>query len=108
MRQYINQETVNQLIQEVGGENASFLFGIFCDELLEFTSSFSIESEVARIKEISHCLKSSAGSFGADKLAMFAVEIEEKAKAEQLDWVKRNITEFINIARKTEVIYRQL
>ena len=108
MSQYINQIALNQLVQEVGGENVPFLFGIFCDELDELIDTLIAQPEIEKIREISHCLKSSAGSFGADKLAMMAIHIEEKAKAEQKEWVERNISEFVNIARGTELAYREL
>ena len=106
--QYINQVAVNQLVQEVGDENVPFLFGIFCDELDEFIGALSTQPEIDKIREISHCIKSSAGSFGADKLASMAIDIEEKAKQKQKDWIKRNISEFVNIARGTELAYRDL
>jgi two-component system phosphorelay protein LuxU len=106
--QYINQKAVNQLVQEVGDENVPFLFGIFCDELDDFIGTLSTQPEIEKVREISHCLKSSAGSFGADKLASMAVDIEEKAKLHQDEWVERNISEFVNIARGTEIAYRKL
>ncbi|WP_254052644.1 Hpt domain-containing protein [Aliivibrio sp. EL58] len=108
MSQYINQIAVNQLMQEVGDENVPFLFGIFCDELDDFISTLTTHPEIEKVREISHCLKSSAGSFGADKLANMAIHIEEKAKHKQKDWVERNISEFVNIARGTELAYRQM
>ncbi|OCH15482.1 MULTISPECIES: Hpt domain-containing protein [unclassified Aliivibrio] len=108
MSQYINQIAVNQLVQEVGDENVPFLFGIFCDELDEFIDTLSTHPEIDKVREISHCLKSSAGSFGADKLATMAINIEEKAKLLQQEWVERNISEFVNIARGTELAYRKL
>lgn len=107
MSQYVNQIAVNQLVQEVGDENVPFLFGIFCDELDEFIGALSTHPEIEKVREISHCLKSSAGSFGADKLANMAVDIEEKAKQKQKEWVERNMSEFVNIARQTEMAYRQ-
>ena len=107
MSQYINQVAVYQLIQEVGDENIPFLFGIFCDELDEFIDTLSTQPEIEKVREISHCIKSSAGSFGADKLASMAIHIEEKAKQKQYDWVTHNISEFVNIARGTELAYRQ-
>lgn len=108
MSQYINQIAVNQLMQEVGDENVPFLFGIFCDELDDFIGTLTTHPEIEKVREISHCLKSSAGSFGADKLASMAINIEEKAKNKQKDWVERNISEFVNIARGTELAYRQM
>ena len=99
---------MNQLMQEVGDENVPFLFGIFCDELDDFISTLTTHPEIEKVREISHCLKSSAGSFGADKLASMAINIEEKAKNKQKDWVERNISEFVNIARGTELAYRQM
>ena len=108
MSQYINQIAVNQLMQEVGDENVPFLFGIFCDELDDFISTLTTHPEIEKVREISHCLKSSAGSFGAEKLANMAIHIEEKAKDKQKDWVERNISEFVNIARGTELAYRQM
>lgn len=95
-------------MQEVGDENVPFLFGIFCDELDDFISTLTTHPEIEKVREISHCLKSSAGSFGAEKLANMAIHIEEKAKDKQKDWVERNISEFVNIARGTELAYRQM
>ncbi|AAW85433.1 autoinducer phosphorelay protein LuxU [Aliivibrio fischeri ES114] len=106
--QYVNQIAVNQLMQEVGDENIPVLFGIFCDELDDFIGALSSHPEIDKVREISHCLKSSAGSFGADKLATMAIHIEEKAKQKQEKWVERNISEFVDIARQTEMAYREL
>ena len=39
---------------------------------------------------------------------MMAIHIEEKAKTEQKEWIERNISEFVNIARGTELAYREL
>ena len=107
MNQYVNQLAVNQLVQEVGDENVPCLFGIFCDELHDFIDTLSSQPEIDKVREISHCLKSSAGSFGADKLAGMAIDVEEKAKSHQKEWVQNNMSEFVDIARQTERAYRE-
>lgn len=108
MNPYVNQTAVTQLRQEVGEENIPILFGIFCDELSDFIGALSSHPEVNEIREISHSLKSSAGSFGADKLATMAISVEEKAKQDQAQWLERNISDFVEVARQTEIAYREL
>lgn len=82
-----NQQTIDQLSQEIGADNVPMLFGIFTSELKEYMAIFEQASEVElyeHLKEISHALKSSAASFGADALCNLAIDIDTRVKAGEL------------------------
>lgn len=82
-----NQSTIEQLTQEIGTDNVPMLFGIFTNELKDYLATFeqSDEDELyEHLKEISHALKSSAASFGADALCSLAIDIDARVKAGEI------------------------
>ncbi len=82
-----NQKTIDQLSQEIGSDNVPMLFGIFVNELKEYLVIFEQANKsdlYENLKEISHALKSSAASFGADALCSLAIEIDARVKAGEL------------------------
>jgi two-component system phosphorelay protein LuxU len=82
----LNQNKIDQLSGEIGAENVPVLLEIFIGELNTYIQNLS-DSSVTDIdgylKEISHALKSSAASFGAEALCAYSIEIDARAKLEQ-------------------------
>ncbi|MCG3760476.1 Hpt domain-containing protein [Vibrio cincinnatiensis] len=77
--EWMNQYKIDRLSQEIGAENIPMLIEIFLGELEAYQknlTSESVDSHLDYLAEISHALKSSAASFGADRLY---------AKAQMLD-----------------------
>ncbi len=83
---YLNLNKINELCNEIGGENLPVLLEIFLAELKEYQSLLTKESEELeyQLSNISHALKSSAASFGADDLCQLALDIDDKLKAGRL------------------------
>ena len=80
---YLNSDRIDDLCSEIGRENLPILLDIFLGELNGYQAVLKVENEELERKlgEISHALKSSAASFGADNLCEVAVEIDAKVKA---------------------------
>ncbi len=82
----LNQSKVDKLAQDIGKENIPVLVQIFLGELVTYQQSL-MSNELADkkeyLKEISHALKSSAASFGADKLCAKAIDIDSRAKQDE-------------------------
>ncbi|WP_162045876.1 quorum-sensing phosphorelay protein LuxU [Vibrio taketomensis] len=79
----INQQQIDRLRQEIGDDNLPILLDIFLGELNQYTQKLN-QAEVdqdAYLKEISHALKSSAASFGAEALRALAVDYDGAGKA---------------------------
>lgn len=79
----LNQSKIDRLSSEVGQENVATLLNIFLGELDDYINHLSTEASDdihEYLKHISHALKSSAASFGADALCGTATAIDSKAK----------------------------
>ncbi len=79
----LNQQKVNELASEIGQENVPVLLDIFLGELKGYYDHLEVnkESDTSRyLADISHALKSSAASFGADSLCSFAIGLDAKVK----------------------------
>ncbi|MBY7858062.1 Hpt domain-containing protein [Vibrio fluvialis] len=79
----MNLSKIDNLAQEIGEENVPVLVEIFLGELDTYRANLSNEAygdKLEYLKEISHALKSSAASFGADQLCAKAVDIDSRAK----------------------------
>ncbi|WP_375750575.1 Hpt domain-containing protein [Vibrio sp. HN007] len=106
----MNSHKVNDLCHEIGKDNLPVLLEIFLSELDGYQNVLSGELEDLQspLQEISHALKSSAASFGADNLCELAKEIDQRAKAgEQINTVeyRESILESI---RETIRVYHSL
>ncbi|WP_039948976.1 quorum-sensing phosphorelay protein LuxU [Vibrio ichthyoenteri] len=79
----LNQAKVDRLANEIGQENVPILLEIFLGELAQYIATLSAEHDNhgAYLKDISHALKSSAASFGAEALCALAIEFDAAAKA---------------------------
>ena len=79
----LNQQKIDELAGEIGEENVPVLLDIFLGELAgydEHLSSGKLDDVGQYLAEISHALKSSAASFGADQLCEFAVALDSRVK----------------------------
>ncbi|HAS61143.1 MAG TPA: phosphorelay protein [Vibrio sp.] len=79
----INQQQVERLKQEIGAENLPVLLDIFLSELSQYMVKLTDANndQEAYLKEISHALKSSAASFGAEALRNLAIDYDGSGKA---------------------------
>ena len=86
----LNQAKIDRLGNEIGHENVPVLLGIFLGEIAEYIEELTNEqgNKGTYLKEISHALKSSAASFGAEAVCALAIEFNAAGKAgESLDSV---------------------
>ncbi|MFD2177323.1 Hpt domain-containing protein [Veronia pacifica] len=104
----INRETLRRLAAEVGEETVTVLLNVFSDELNRYQSQLSHEPSVSDVRDISHAIKSSAASFGADDLAEFAQECESRVKLGQDVWVRDHLPELTSMLKGAATEYRAL
>jgi two-component system phosphorelay protein LuxU len=107
--QLINEEKIQRLASEIGQENVPMLLTIFLGELKEYITILSSNDSPSiepQLGAISHALKSSAASFGADELCAFAIEIDKMAKLGQAMEAKTKA--FIEILQRTHKQYSTL
>lgn len=107
----LNQEKINQLAGEIGEENIPVLLDIFLDELLTYARNLADGSQPDRLdylKEISHALKSSAASFGAEALYAHALEIDTKVKQGTNIDEPVEVEHMVGLLHKTHSRYSQL
>lgn len=78
----LNKNKIDTLASEIGQENVPVLLGIFLSELASYEETLRGQEhgDSEYLKEVSHALKSSAASFGADKLCAKAIEIDSMVK----------------------------
>lgn len=107
----LNQEKIELLGREIGPENIPMLLDIFVGELLSYAETLTVCSEdecVSQLSEISHALKSSAASFGADRLCALAIEIDTQVKAGKQVGEPEQLQLFIDLLNLTRVAYQNL
>lgn len=107
----INQKKITNLAQEIGEENVPVLLQIFLGELSGYSDRLAddtLSSKFEYLKEISHALKSSASSFGADRLCAKAVEIDAKAKEQQLFDEAQESAAMLSLLEETHRCYSNL
>ncbi|MDG3088599.1 Hpt domain-containing protein [Vibrio hannami] len=106
----MNSHKVNDLCHEIGKDNLPVLLEIFLSELDGYQSVLSGELKDLQspLQEISHALKSSAASFGADNLCELAKDLDDRAKAGE----KINTAEYresiLESIRETIRVYHSL
>ncbi|PMH41927.1 phosphorelay protein LuxU [Vibrio sp. 10N.286.49.B3] len=86
MSEVLNKTKIDQLANEIGPENIPVLLGIFLGELTAYKERLiQLEGEelATYLASICHELKSSAASFGADRLCQFALDIDFRVKLNQ-------------------------
>ena len=104
----VNNETIQRLTIDVGKETALLLLGVFSEELNDYFQQLSDLPTILHIREKSHAIKSSAASFGADELAEFACECENRVKMGQDLWVMEQFPRFLGILQETAMKYHDL
>ncbi|PFG55775.1 two-component system phosphorelay protein LuxU [Vibrio sp. ES.051] len=105
----LNQQKIDELSMEIGHDNVPVLLDIFLGEMDVYIENLSLYQGTERLKylkEISHALKSSAASFGADRLCALAVAIDKKAKTGELDEKAEELAMMLNLLHKTREAYR--
>ncbi|MBN3494306.1 quorum-sensing phosphorelay protein LuxU [Vibrio neptunius] len=111
MMEVLNQTKIDRLASEIGADNVPILLDIFLGELVQYIEKLSTDEDLdkdAYLKEISHALKSSAASFGAESLCAYAVEVDAKAKSgQQLD-VSATQLQMVALLSETQQRYRAL
>ena len=68
----------------------------------------SDQPSVNQVGEISHAIKSSAASFGADELAAMAQECESRVKQGQDEWMTNHLPEFRQMVQGMAKEYKAL
>ncbi|XAW90185.1 quorum-sensing phosphorelay protein LuxU [Vibrio sp. CDRSL-10 TSBA] len=107
----LNQTKVDSLAREIGEENVPVLVEIFLGELDMYQQNLSsdqLDDKVQYLKEISHALKSSAASFGAELLCAKAVEIDSRAKSGEGIDEAHDTASMIELLERTHQRYSQL
>ncbi len=110
MTKVLNQQKVDELAGEIGQENVPVLLEIFLGELKGYYEHLEInkESDTSKyLADISHALKSSAASFGADSLCSFAIGLDSKVK-QSLPTTDGDFEDMQSLLLSTYTEYQQL
>ncbi|ENJ2049848.1 Hpt domain-containing protein [Vibrio parahaemolyticus] len=107
----LNQQKIDELSMEIGSDNVPVLLDIFLGEMDTYIDNLSqLEVEGSErlmyLKEISHALKSSAASFGADSLCELAMSIDKKAKSGELVEQGSEVNTMLDRLNETRDAYR--
>lgn len=108
MASTVNHETLRRLADEVGEETVSSLLVVFSDELTRYSDQLSAAPTAMKVRDISHAIKSSAASFGADELAELARECESRVKLGQDAWVHDQLPRLTSMLEGTASHYKAL
>lgn len=111
MREWINQSKIDLLAKEIGEENVPILVNIFLGELNDYQSklvSDMVADKLGYLKEISHALKSSAASFGADRLCAKAVELDSRVKSGEMMDISLEVEHMLELLKQTHQCYSDL
>ncbi|WP_297482349.1 Hpt domain-containing protein [uncultured Photobacterium sp.] len=104
----INLETLKKLADEVGADTVVILLNVFSNELEQYCQKLSSQPSINQIGDISHAIKSSAASFGADDLALMAQECEYRVRQGQDDWMIDHLPQFRQMVEGMAIEYKQL
>ncbi len=107
----LNQEKIDRLSGEIGEENVPVLLDIFLGELNTYLVSLCSDNTLNKgqyLREISHALKSSAASFGAEQLCAYAAEVDAAAKAGKPHIETLYVAPMIELLQTTKLRYQQL
>ena len=110
MTKVLNQQIVDELAGEIGQENVPVLLEIFLGELKGYYEHLELnkESDTSKyLADISHALKSSAASFGADSLCSFAIGLDSKVK-QSLPITDGDFEDMQSLLLSTYTEYQQL
>ncbi|MGF1686218.1 Hpt domain-containing protein [Photobacterium japonica] len=104
----MNADTIKRMADEVGQDTLLLLLNMFSDELDQFFQQLSAQPSLAQVRDISHSIKSSAASFGADELSMMAQECEFRVKQGQEQWMEDHLPTYRQMVEQVATEYRQL
>lgn len=107
----LQQAKLDRLANEIGQENVPVLLDIFLGELSHYIATLSqldSQQQDSYLQEISHALKSSAASFGAEALRTFSVELDARAKAGDALASEDDKQQMLSLLKQTEQRYKQL
>ncbi|AIW14704.1 Hpt domain-containing protein [Vibrio europaeus] len=107
----LDQSKIDRLASEIGAENVPVLLEIFLNELQMYIDKLSqIEGQEQEqyLKEISHALKSSAASFGAEALRAYSAEVDSSAKSGTSLESESNKQQMLSLLSETQQRYQQL
>lgn len=105
----LNHKKIESLSMEIGSDNVPVLLDIFLSEIDTYITNLSQydgTEQLTYLEEISHALKSSAASFGADRLCDLAISIDKKAKAGELSVNGEEAATMIDVLSDTQEVYR--
>lgn len=106
----LNKQKIASLGEEIRPENVPVLLGIFLNELetyLGVLSDATYNDKITYLKEISHALKSSAASFGADVLCDFALNLDGRAKQNDVFDEVNDVLAMIDVLHQTQHAYQR-
>lgn len=106
----LNSVKVEQLGSEIGVDNVPILLEIFLGELAQYIANLQQcpTNQDEYLREISHALKSSAASFGAEALCALANEYDAVGKAGQLLNTDQHKQQMLSLLNETEQRYKDL
>ena len=106
----MNQEKIDHLADEIGKENVPVLLEIFLGELKMYIDNLGDDGvdNPSYLKEISHALKSSAASFGAEALCQLAIEMDARAKTGELLDKESDVETMVVLLKDTQEQYQRL
>ncbi|USD66112.1 Hpt domain-containing protein [Vibrio sp. SCSIO 43136] len=108
MTRVVNTDRISELANDIGEENLPMLFNIFIGELMDYAEALAnapseqLQAE-DQLKSISHSLKSSAASFGAEQLCDFATNLDARYKTGEVISTNENrqtMIEYLNTTRE--------
>ncbi|MDP5253735.1 MULTISPECIES: Hpt domain-containing protein [unclassified Vibrio] len=107
----MNKQKLEQLQNEIGRENIPMLLNIFLGELEVYNQQLNRlkgEEQLDYMLEITHALKSSAASFGADQLCVIAQEIDTSGKQQTLVDQDKEVARLTDVLLNTATQYHEV
>ena len=105
----MSQETLDKLGQETSPEILPEIVNVFIDEMQERIDQFPSDISALDADDLvsrAHAIKSSAGTFGANRLMEAARDIEQLARDGEIDQARSQISSMLETGRSTLVTYR--
>jgi PAS domain S-box-containing protein len=103
--QVIDRGILDQLLEDVGPENAEAVVDAFLQELAGQTIALeeaADKSDLNAMAQASHRLKSSAASFGATRLSEVVASIEQAARVGQAEIAQESMADFRYLAKASQ------
>lgn len=106
----IENEKFNSFMSSVGRDTALHILDLFIEELLEYDKSLNQNKDPENVRNITHKIKCTAQSVGADKLCFAAKNLELDAKNRHSDLTNRTIEmqKIMNKSREFLIHYKKM